>query len=1218
MATPVRRPISQIGGQLLAVALAVVASLGAIAFSTGIPTPTSALIDGDGTDPARRSDKVDFNRDIRPIISNNCYACHGPDGEARKAGVRFDIPSGAVTPAKDGKIPVVAGHPEQSEMYARITAADPDDRMPPASFGKTLTPAQIELIRKWIEQGGKYERHWSLVPPTRPALPQVSEPSWPRNGIDAFIMDRLDEAGLAPSPEAENARLLRRVTLDLTGLPPTIEELDAFLADPSPDAYERAVDRLLASPRYGEHMARYWLDAARYGDTHGLHLDNYREMWRWRDWVINACNSNMPFDEFTIEQLAGDLLPNPTLDQLIATGFNRNNVSTSEGGAIPEEYLVKYAVDRVQTTSTVWMGLTAGCAACHDHKFDPITQKEFYQLFAFFNNVDETGLDGNQKDPPPVVRAPTSEQQTQLDALAARVAALDAKINAPDPVIDAAQAEWESTARQEVTGWWNLWTPTQMISTAGSTLTLLEDGSVLAGGANPAKDDYILVGDTDLTNIQLIRLEALTHPSLPFNGPGRADNANLVLTEFELVAVSKTDPSQSQSVHFRRALADFSQQRDDFPVRKAIDGITNDNSGWAVAGYERREDRTAVFIADAPFGYEGGTELRFALRHQSRFPQHAIGRARLALSNSSSLAARLNEPMLSTWHEAGPFHPDQPTQQAAASTGFEPEANPGAIDLNATYGDGVIRWIDKPEYADGQINNLAEVDYAATYLYRTIESPTSRTVTISLGSDDACVLWVNGKKLFEQLMPRAPAPDQDRVQVQLEPGTNHILLKVVDFAGGFAFYFKLIDGEDEFRNTLALQTLAIDPGQRTPQQTDLVRTIFRKQHSPASRVLYEQLERARADLAAYEMTIPTTLVMKERADRRMTNLLNRGNYDQPKDEVQPGVPACLPPLPADAPANRLTFARWLVSPDHPLTARVTANRLWQQVFGEGLVQTSEDFGSQGSPPTHPELLDWLAVEFMESGWDVQHMLRLMVTSATYRQTSRITPDRLAADPRNHLYSRGPRYRMDAEMIRDFALDTSGLLVEKLGGPSVKPFQPEGLWEAVAYPDSDTRSFKKDEGQAQYRRSVYTFWKRTQPPPNLATFDAPSRESCSVRRPRTNTPLQMLTLMNDPQFVEASRVFAARIMTEGGSTAADRVRWAIRIATARRAHDDETETLVSVYEQQLAVFHAEPDKAAALLGVGDAMLDPNLDQAELAAWTTVANILLSLDESITKG
>lgn len=1218
MATPVRRPISQIGGQLLAVALAVAASLGAIAFSTGSPTPSSALIDGDGTDPARRSDQVDFNRDIRPIISNNCYACHGPDGEARKAGVRFDIPSGAVTPAKDGKIPVVAGLPEQSEMYARITAADPDDRMPPTDFGKTLTPAQIELICKWIEQGGKYERHWSLVPPTRPALPQVSEPSWPRNGIDAFIMDRLDEAGLAPSPEAENARLLRRVTLDLTGLPPTIEELDAFLADPSPDAYERAVDRLLASPRYGEHMARYWLDAARYGDTHGLHLDNYREMWRWRDWVINACNSNMPFDEFTIEQLAGDLLPNPTLDQLIATGFNRNNVSTSEGGAIPEEYLVKYAVDRVQTTSTVWMGLTAGCAACHDHKFDPITQKEFYQLFAFFNNVDETGLDGNQKDPPPVVRAPTSEQQTQLDALAAKVAALEAKINAPDPVIDAAQAEWESTARQEVTGWWNLWTPTQMISTAGSTLTLLEDGSVLAGGANPAKDDYILVGDTDLTNIQLIRLEALTHPSLPFNGPGRADNANLVLTEFELVAVSKTDPSQSQSVHFRRALADFSQQRDDFPVRKAIDGITNDNSGWAVAGYERREDRTAVFIADAPFGYEGGAELRFALRHQSRFPQHAIGRARLALSNSSSLAARLNEPMLSTWHEAGPFHPDQPTQQAAASTVFEPEANPGAIDLNATYGDGVIRWIDKPEYADGQINNLAEVDYAATYLYRTIESPTSRTVTISLGSDDACVLWVNGKKLFEQLMPRAPAPDQDRVQVQLEPGTNHILLKVVDFAGGFAFYFKLIDGEDEFRNTLALQTLAIDPGQRTPQQIDLVRTIFRKQHSPASRVLYEQLEQARTDLAAYEVTIPTTLVMKERADRRMTNLLNRGNYDQPKDEVEPGVPACLPPLPADAPANRLTFARWLVSPDHPLTARVTANRLWQQVFGEGLVQTSEDFGSQGSPPTHPELLDWLAVEFMESGWDVQHMLRLMVTSATYRQTSRITPDRLAADPRNHLYSRGPRYRMDAEMIRDFALDTSGLLVEKLGGPSVKPFQPEGLWEAVAYPDSDTRSFKKDEGQAQYRRSVYTFWKRTQPPPNLATFDAPSRESCSVRRPRTNTPLQMLTLMNDPQFVEASRVFAARIMTEGGSTAADRVRWAIRIATARRAHDDETETLVSVYEQQLAMFHAEPDKAAALLGVGDAMLDPNLDQAELAAWTTVANILLSLDESITKG
>ncbi len=1208
----------QAARQLLAIAAMAMAALGAIAFPTGSAAPSTILVDGDGADPARLAERIDFNRDIRPIISNNCYACHGPDGQARKAGLRLDIPSGPITPARDGKVAVVPGHPERSEMYARITAADPDDRMPPAEFGKSLTPAQIEFVRRWIEQGGRYEQHWSFAAPVRPQLPAVSREDWPHNSIDTFITHRLDAAGLAPSPEADRARLLRRVTLDLTGLPPTLAELDAFLADDSTDAYEHAVDRLLASPRYGEHMARYWLDAARYGDTHGLHLDNYREMWRWRDWVINAFNANMPFDEFTVEQLAGDLLPDPTLDQLIATGFNRNHVTTSEGGAIAEEYLVHYAIDRVETTSTVWMGLTAGCAACHDHKFDPISQKEFYQLFAFFNNVDETGLDGNQKDPAPVVKAPTPGQQARLGELAERVAALEKKVAAPDPEIDAAQAQWESTLRPQVVAWWRAWTPAQTISTGGSTLTALDDGSILAGGANPATDDYILIGETDLTDVRLVRLEALTHPSLPFGGPGRAENANFVLSELELVAVSKRDPTQSRPVKFRRALADYSQLQGGFPIEKAIDGVTDDNSGWAVAGYERREDRTAVFIAEQPFGYEGGTELRFILRHETGFAQHAIGRVRLALSNSAALAERLDEPTLSNWHEAGPFQADQPTQEAAVAAVFEPELDPAAISLSGTSGNGVIQWIERPEYTDGELHDLAQVDYAATYLYRTINSPAARTVTISLGSDDACVLWVNGKKVFEQLMPRAPAPDQDRVEVQLEPGVNQILLKVVDFAGGFAFYFKLLDGEDEFAATLALQTLAIEPAQRTPQQAQGVRTIFRKQYSPASQALFEELDAVRAELTAFEATIPTTLIMKERMERRAAHVLNRGNYDQPKEAVEPGVPACLPPLPADAPADRLALARWLVSPQHPLTARVTVNRLWQRLFGEGLVQTSEDFGSQGSPPTHPELLDWLAVEFVESGWDVKHMMRLMVTSATYRQSSRITPERLAADPRNHLYSRGPRFRMDAEMIRDFALDASGLLVEQLGGPSVKPYQPDGLWEAVAYPDSDTRSFKKDDGQAQYRRSLYTFWKRTQPPPNLAAFDAPTRESCAVRRARTNTPLQMLALMNDPQFVEASRVFAQRIMTEGGDSNAQRIAWAFRLVTARPAGPEEIATLTEAFEAQLSVFIAEPAKAAALLGVGDAMIDSSLDQSQLAAWTTVANILLSLDEAITKG
>jgi len=1172
----------------------------------------------DRFDSSALDERVDFNRDIRPILSNNCYACHGPDGGARKAGLRFDIPEAPITPNKDGQAAIVPGHVDQSLMVRRITAADPADRMPPAETRKMLSPAQIDLIRRWIEQGAEFSPHWSLLAPARAAIPEVSDPSWPRNAIDSFILHQLDERGLSPSPEADKARLLRRVTLDLTGLPPTIEELDSFLADESPDAYERIVDALLQSSRYGEHMARFWLDAARFGDTHGLHLDNYRDMWRWRDWVIDAFNANMPFDRFTIEQLAGDLLPEPTLEQLIATGFNRNNVTTNEGGAIAEEYLVKYAVDRVETTSTVWMGLTAGCAACHDHKFDPLTQKEFYQLLAFFNNVDETGLDGNQKDPPPIVRAATPQQREQLAALAARVAAIEEKIAAPDPVIDSAQAQWESTTREEVARWWRLWTPAQIVSTAGSTLTLLDDASVLAGGANPGKDDYILVGGTDLQDIRLVQLEALTHPTLPHTGPGRADNANFVLSEIELVAVSKADPMLSRLVRFRRALADFSQEQGGFPVTKAIDTIADDDSGWAVAGYERRENRTAVFLADEPFGFAGGTELRFLLRHQSKFAQHGIGRVRLALSTSTDLAHRLDEPTAATWHEAGPFKAQAPSVESAAAATFEPEANPAAIDLTAPLAGGAIQWIEKPDYVDGAVYTLSESEYAATYLYRTVESPDTRTVVISLGSDDACVLWVNGRKVLEQLAPRAAAPDQNRVPVELEAAANHILLKVVNFAGGHAFYFKMIEGDAPYESARTLQALSLDPAARTAEQNSALRTLFRRQHSPESRSLFDALDESRQELAAFEMTIPTTLIMKERSERRMTNVLNRGNYDQPKDAVEPGVPACLPPLPDRAPADRMTFARWLVAPDHPLTARVTVNRLWQQMFGVGLVETSEDFGSQGSPPTHPELLDWLAVEFAQRGWDIKHMLRLMVTSATYRQTSRITPDRQSADPRNRFYSRGPRYRMDAEMIRDFALHTSGLLVEQIGGPSVRPYQPEGLWEAVAYPDSDTRAFKKDEGEAQYRRSLYTFWKRTQPPPNLATFDAPSRESCAVRRPRTNTPLQMLALMNDPQFVEASRALGERIMLEGGASEDARMRWAFRLATAREPRADEIDAIRSVYHEQLARFRESPQDVAALLSVGDHMVNSELDRAELAAWTTIANILLSLDESITKG
>ena len=821
--------------------------------------------------------EIDFTRHIRPILSAACYQCHGPDSKERQADLRFDRQQSALASREEGPA-IVPGKHAESGIYRRITSNDPESRMPPPDESRQLSPEEIEKIKRWIDEGADWETLWSLQPVNPSAPPPVQQTAWPRNSVDRFVLNRLEEEGLHPSEDADRETLLRRVTLDLTGIPPTLAEIDAFLADRSEDAYEKVVERLLASPHYGERMAIDWLDAARFADTHGYHVDSQRDMWRWRDWVIESFNNNMPFDQFTIEQLAGDLLPEPTSSNRIASGFNRNHGINFEGGAFAEEFRVEYVVDRVHTTATVFMGLTMKCARCHDHKFDPISQRDYYRFFAFFNSVPERGIDGAIGNAVPVIRFPSEEQRKKLEVFNAALTAKEKELK-----------EYESTV---------------------------------------------------------------------------ADRAKK----------------------------------------------------WAVA---RREELTQKSEA------AGGTDV-----------------------------------------------------------------------------------------------------------------------------DD--------------------------------------LVK-------------------------------INPERWTDEQSKKIETYFLSQEKN-----YEKLKSSRRqaerDRNNYEGTIPSTMVMQDKSTMRETRLLERGLYDRPGEKVTPGLPAALPPLPAGSEGNRLALARWLVSGNHPLTARVTVNRFWQSLFGTGLVKTSENFGSQGDLPSHPELLDWLSHFFVQSGWDVKELMRLLVTSATYRQSSRLDHRTMDQDPGNRLLARGPRFRLQAEMIRDAALSAGGLLVRSVGGRSVKPYQPEGLWEEVAFgiKTYGAQEYEQDHGDALYRRSMYTFWKRSCPPPSLVTFDAPDRETCIVRRERTNTPLQALVLLNDPIYIEAARGLAQRAILDGGSTSDERLGYAFRIVTGRHPTPAEAAVLSAELRDRLQAFAADPETAKRLVAIGESQSDASLSAGELAAWTMVARLILNLDEAITKG
>ena len=1019
---------------------------------------------------ASLADEISFNDQIRPILSEYCFACHGPDAASRKADLRLDTPQSAL----DSKA-VVPGHASESDVITRINSDDPETRMPPLSFNKRPTTEEKQLLVRWIDAGAKWEKHWAFIRPKRVNLPLPDGiDDWAHNPVDHFVLEKIRGLGVAPNAEADRYSLARRAALDLTGLPPAKENLAAFIDDESDDAYERYIDQLLKSQHAGEHRARFWLDAARYGDTHGMHVDNYREIWPYRDWVINAFNANMPFDQFVVEQIGGDLLPKATLDQRIATGFNRCNITTSEGGAISEELDVRYMVDRVETTATVFLGLTAGCAVCHDHKYDPITQREFYQLGAFFNNTTQPAMDGNKKDTPPVVVLAGEEYQAEWTAL--QMTRRKLRIELSEQSADASD-------------WWKSH-PRDRVHPVGSDKLALW---------LPLAEDEVPAAKLPSSAVW-----ATDHPAgrrgVRF---GREGALNVAIPEL------RTDEPLTISFWFRTPdqviastnLFDHTTQTKD---KKTI--------GWKINSNSR---------GDLSFELHDGTGQKI----------------RGLLPDNEALLPK-------TWqHVCVRYSGGQCTSSISILANGRP-----AFLRNSNE-----EHIDTVELADVPLKIGAELPSAGLSDVRIYQR------------------WVSDAEI--QLLIR-----------------EHSL-------------------KEALKSTTAWIDLDL-------QQQQLLSTFHRETIDDGYRRLRRQLSKTerRRDFIYGRST--TTLVMQEQPTPPRAWVLERGEYDQRRDKVTPGVPAVLPQLPEGSQRNRLALAKWLVHSEHPLTARVMVNRLWQSVFGVGLVKTSEDFGVMGERPTHPQLLDWLSVEFVESGWNINHILKLMVTSATYRQSSIVTAEKLKADVANRFLTRSSRLRLDAEVLRDQVLAVSGLLRRDTGGPSVKPYQPAGLWKVVAITGSNTREFKKDSGDALYRRSVYTFWKRTSPPPSLAAFNAPTREQCTVRRERTNTPIQALVLLNDPQYVEAARRLAEHAIERHKNNHL-RAEWMLAAVLCRPATAEDSADMTSTAEELLALFVNNIEAAKKLVATGDSVPDPKLNTVEVAAWTMIANTLMNRDDFISK-
>ena len=987
---------------------------------------------------ASAAEAVQFNRDVRPILSENCFACHGADKNNLKGKRRLDSFEGATAERNDIRA-IVPGDPANSDLWLRVLSEDDEERMPPRDSHKTLTSVQKETLKRWIAEGANYQTHWAYVAPSRPAPPAVKMGAWPRSDLDRFVLANLEKQMLTPAPEANRTTLIRRLALDLTGLPPTPAQVGAFLADTSSDAYERVVDRLLQSPHYGERMAVDWLDAARYADTNGYQVDRDREIWAWRDWVIQAFNDNKRFDQFTIEQLAGDLLPQPTLAQRIATGFNRNHMINEEGGIIPEEFLAEYASDRVETTAAVWLGQTFTCNRCHDHKFDPFTQKDYYSLKAFFHNVPELGKSIRQNDfrfnSPPFVTLPSAEIDAKLSSLRAKQKSKKSELTALRSTEDAHFTKWrERLARERVE-----WTPLKP----------------LAAYAEDQKPEVE-------ASTQSVIFEYLNNTRMDTTVRTRAHHGKITALRItcEATDIAGTFNLTEVGLKLKRGAG----APVELQVRPADEG---DSLG-----------RDAAELV-----HDGSRETRVPLKATSQHPR--------------SLVFEFKEP---------------------------PDLTDESAELIFVVG-----------------------SYGASSPTRWRFEATSSAVELLVPSS----------------LSRAAAAPEEK------------------------------DAHASLNARFALQ-------------------------QPSGRALEDELTTLHRQIVATERDYSTTMVMEEMEKPRDTFILIRGAYDKPGERVTAATPAVLPPLSADLPRNRLGLARWLVDPANPLTARVTVNRFWQCVFGVGLVKTSEDFGSQGEPPVDPDLLDWLATEFIRSGWDVKAMMRLIVTSATYRQASRVTPELRERDPENRLLARGPRFRLTGEFIRDQALAVSGLLLPTIGGPSVRPYHPPGLYEGVAPTSEDTvKTYVQGRGDDLHRRSLYTYWKRSVPHPAMLAFDVPFREVCTVKRPRTNTPAQALNLMNDPTYVEAARFVAQRILREGGASADERLVFAHRLVLSRDPEEARLAVLRRALARVLKDFAGDPAAADAFIRFGDTRSDAGFPPAELAAYTAIASTLLCMDETVTK-
>ncbi len=1034
---------------------------------------------------------VEFNRDIRPILAEACFQCHGPDPGTRKADLRLDTEAGFFTAKKDEEPTVIKGKPDASTLFQRLITKDEDDVMPPPDSHKTLKPAQIAMVKAWIEQGAPWQPHWSLIPPQKPSLPAVKNESWVKTPIDRFVLAALEKAGLQPAPEADAHTLVRRLSLDITGLPPSPELLAKYTSHGdhlTQESGSALIDELMKSPAYGEHRALYWLDAARYGDTHGMHFDNYREMWPYRDWVVRAFNRNEPFNQFTVEQIAGDLLPHHTDEQLIATGFQRCNITTNEGGTIDEENLANYAVDRVQTMGWVYFGLTTNCAQCHDHKFDPITAKDFYSLAAFFRNTTQPAKDGNVKDGRgPILVIPSAQDKPRWEKLPTEIAA----------------ATKQRDDRRKAAG---------------------ADFNAWLASAKPEHLDK----DVPAKGLQL---------HLPLNeGVG-----NEVTNACGTPAKARATGQISWTPGGKLGPAPIFKPGSNFEISDAGDFESNQKfsyGAWVKAG------RNGVFGAivsrmDEKNGYRGWdlwqNDRTISVHIIHQWPNNAI--------KVSTRGAVL-----------------KPGQWQHIFVTYNGSGTPGSVQI----------------YINGEPQKRLVVNASTLQPKASIRT----TVPLKIGQRSEGQYFTQGSVQDVRVYDR--------------------MLSAVEI--------KSFSTIDPLRAILAAAS-----DKRTPQQRNALFAHYLATRDTEWMKHDNAIKQLTAERDVIKARSPITHVQEEVANvAPMANILMRGAYDKVGERVAAAVPAALGKLPEKASKNRLGLAEWLVSTANPLTIRVTVNRFWQQAFGQGIVKTPEDFGIMGAAPSHPELLDWLAVEFRDSGWDVKKFFKLMLSSATYRQSALTTPEKLEKDRDNSLLSRGPRFRMDAEMLRDYALAASGLLSHKMGGPSVKPYQPEGIWDVVGLPNGDTRNYVQDKGENLYRRTLYTFWKRMAPPPNMEVFNAPSREVCTVRRERTNTPLQALVTMNDPQFVEAARKLAENAL----ATKTPLPYIAERIL-CRPLSDKEKPIIEASLKDLRAYYTAHQPAAEALLKVGESPVNAKLAKPELAAWTMLTNQLFNLDEVLNK-